>query len=489
MMTENAEVLVQSRSKACATCIKRKTKCDKTRPVCSQCIKGGWQCPGYVKVWKKREAKSRKTQPRYDQEWLPGQEPKNEPLESRPKGVKVAIRRKSQAQSASTTLIDLFSLTSTPSDASLLVQLVDHLEGNKLPGMTIRNLGSFFPFIPSRLGHSRALDDAVQCICTAYSALLCSHESVIGQDRREYYQALRSLRLACQDKDEVLSSNVLCAAVLLSWYEILADNLDDSWITHVGGCATLVQLRGPAQHKSGFDHALLKAEEGSITIDSFLKHRPCFLDTPPWRSVVDHPTELSALRSSAVGPVNATLARLSTIINELDNLSSLSSLEAEKTILNFCNLRSEIKTRLAQSLKGAEIHSPIICCKDSNYLLLIDTTLLQLLDSPGIPPDIISLVLGALNLQAQNVTLPILRQYLEAQVSSHFELFKGKLVLASIATPFSMRKMCFLCRVMGEERRKRQGKLHPVWVEFERTIQGVSERGWLQRVKGEAVEL
>jgi len=145
---------------------------------------------------------------------------KDEPLESRPKGVKVAIRRKSQTQSGSPTPLDLFSLCSTPSDSPLIVQLVDHLDDNKPPGMTIRNLGSFFPFIPSRLGHSRALDDAVQCICTAYSALLCSDGSLIGQDRREYYQALKSLRLACQDKDEVLSSNVLCAAVLLSWYEV-----------------------------------------------------------------------------------------------------------------------------------------------------------------------------------------------------------------------------------------------------------------------------
>ncbi|PMD37555.1 hypothetical protein L207DRAFT_585898 [Hyaloscypha variabilis F] len=488
-MTESAQILVQSRSKACATCIKRKTKCDKTRPVCSQCIKAGWQCPGYVKVWTKRETKGRKTRPRYDQEWLPGQELQHEPLESRPKGVKVAIRRKSQAQSTSPTSIDLFSLSATPSDSSLMVQLVDHLEENKPPGMTIRNLGSFFPFIPSRLGHSRALDDAVQCICTSYSALLCSNGSAIGQDRREYYQALRSLRLACQDKDEVLSSNVLCAAVLLSWYEILADNLDDSWITHVGGCATLVQLRGPARHQTGFDHALLKAEEGSMTIDSFLKHRPCFLDTPPWRSIVDHPTELSELRSSAVGPVNATLARLSTLINELDNLSSLSSFEAEQTILAFCTLRNDIRARLALSLKGAEIHTPIICCKDSNYLLLIDTTLLQLLDSPDLSQEIFSLVLGAFNFEAQNITLPFFRQYLETQVQSHFEMFKEKLVLASRATPFSMRKMCFLCRVMGEERRRRKGTLHPVWVEFEQAIQGISERGWVERVKGEVVEL
>lgn len=39
-------------------------QCDRTRPACSQCIQSGWQCPGYVKTWKKREIKSRKTRPR-----------------------------------------------------------------------------------------------------------------------------------------------------------------------------------------------------------------------------------------------------------------------------------------------------------------------------------------------------------------------------------------------------------------------------------------
>ena len=226
-----------------------------------------------------------------------------------------------------------------------------------------------------------------------------------------------------------------------------------------------------------------------MTIDSFLKHRPCFLDTPVWRSIVNHPTELSELRSSAVGPVNATLARLSTLINELDNLSSLSSSKAEQIITTFCILRKDIKARLEQSLKEAEIYTPIICCKDSNYLLLIDTTVLQLLDSPDLPPDTFCLVLSAFNLEPKSVMLPVLRQYLSTQIANHFEMFKEQLVLASRATPFSMRKMCFLCRVMGEERRRGKGILHPVWVEFEKAVQGVSERGWVERLKGEAVAL
>ena len=155
-----------------------------------------------------------------DQEWLPGQDSKREFLELQPNGVKVAIRRKSQLPSKSPTQIDLFSLPTVPSNSPLLVQLIDHLDSTKPPGIVINNLGSFFPFIPQRLGHCKALDDAVRCICTAYSAFLRFNGSVIGQDRQAYSQALRSLRLACQDKNDVLSSNVLCAAILLSWHEV-----------------------------------------------------------------------------------------------------------------------------------------------------------------------------------------------------------------------------------------------------------------------------
>jgi len=163
----------------------------------------------------------------------------------------------------------------------LLLQLLDHLDSRRHIGLQIENMGSFFRFIPPRLGYSRALDHAVQCVCSAYSSLLQPKDSKVDQHRRQYYRALRSLRLACLDKDQVLSSNVLCATILLSWYEvrfrphlpdskiaqqlkILADNLDDSCITHVRGSSSLIQLRGPARHQTGFGHALLKADEGYI---------------------------------------------------------------------------------------------------------------------------------------------------------------------------------------------------------------------------------
>lgn len=49
---------------------------------------------------------------------------------------------------------------------------------------------------------------------------------------------------------------------------MLADNLDESWFTHIGGTSRLIKLRGPARHRSGFALALLKAQEGLVVGDS-----------------------------------------------------------------------------------------------------------------------------------------------------------------------------------------------------------------------------
>lgn len=229
------------------------------------------------------------------------------------------------------------------------------------------------------------------------------------------------------------------------------------------------------------------------TIDSFLKHRSCFLDTPPWRSIADQPTELSTSRSLAVGPVNRTLARISSLIYELDSLSSLSAPEAEGIIIAICNLRQDIKIRLAANLeKISEIYTPIICTKDSYYLLLIDTTLLKPLSTPNLRPEILPLILGTFpcfSFQTRTISLTAFCGYLERELSDHLEIFKENLVLASKATPFPLRKMLFWCRVVGEERRRRESVVHPVWIEAEKAIQEVRNKTWVERAMGEAVQL
>lgn len=114
----------------------------------------------------------------------------------------------------------LTTLSITPPSLSLAQSVVFHLNGASNPGMNLQNLGPFFQFVPARLGHSAALDAAVQCICTIYVAVLNQNDFSDPIDRREYYHALKCLRESVSSPGEALSSNTLCAAVILSWYEV-----------------------------------------------------------------------------------------------------------------------------------------------------------------------------------------------------------------------------------------------------------------------------
>jgi hypothetical protein len=86
--------------------------------------------------------------------------------------------------------------------------------------MSLLDMGPYFRHIPQRLGQNQALDDAVRCICTVYKSTLTGNRSASALGRGDYYKALKSLRLSVLNPEEALSSNTLCAAVILSWYEV-----------------------------------------------------------------------------------------------------------------------------------------------------------------------------------------------------------------------------------------------------------------------------
>lgn len=108
----------------------------------------------------------------------------------------------------------------TSRSLALAQKLVGLLEEDKNMGTKIQSLGYFILYIPSRLGHSQALDDATECISESYISALKPAGRRSKQDRNLYFLALKSLRQSILDESTALSSNVLAAAVLLSWYEV-----------------------------------------------------------------------------------------------------------------------------------------------------------------------------------------------------------------------------------------------------------------------------
>jgi hypothetical protein len=91
--------------------------------------------------------------------------------------------------------------------------------------------------IPARLGRNDALDAAVHCLCSAYIGFLSSNTKA---ETTLYPRALLSLRQYLSREDTLLSSEVLCAVVCLSWYEVGSDG-------HKAVITPADRAAGPAQ--------------------------------------------------------------------------------------------------------------------------------------------------------------------------------------------------------------------------------------------------
>jgi hypothetical protein len=79
--------------------------------------------------------------------------------------------------------------------------------------------GSWISFIPSHLGHNRALDAAVDCTTCAFDGLVFQETIKKRQARRKYIKALLILQNVLNGPD-ALSAETLCAMMLLSLFEV-----------------------------------------------------------------------------------------------------------------------------------------------------------------------------------------------------------------------------------------------------------------------------
>jgi hypothetical protein len=100
---------------------------------------------------------------------------------------------------------------------ALLRDLVQCLSLTQSPTKSLSQIGCFIWFVPARLGICRALDDAVSCLCAAYTAFLSS-KPVRGKSG--FTRALQALQLSLRDEKEAMSAEVLCASICLSWYGV-----------------------------------------------------------------------------------------------------------------------------------------------------------------------------------------------------------------------------------------------------------------------------
>lgn len=94
--------------------------------------------------------------------------------------------------------------------------------GSKVKGSLIplQSVGSFFEFIPARLGYNEALDKAVSCLCSIYRGAPSAPYNHQQEIYQSYIRALSSLREHISDTSLRITSETLCASILLQMCEV-----------------------------------------------------------------------------------------------------------------------------------------------------------------------------------------------------------------------------------------------------------------------------
>lgn len=162
-------------------------QCDERFPTCANCERSGRVCPG---------PKSR---------FIAYVEPgKEEHLDF---------------GNSSATTLNL--LPAHSADQELAYELVHRLESVQYVGSQLQMIGRFFHHLPSRVGHSAALDAALRALLHEHRAFIEYGSSVrTSEDVKDYSEALRLIRNDLTSHRSKTSTETICAALVLGLYEV-----------------------------------------------------------------------------------------------------------------------------------------------------------------------------------------------------------------------------------------------------------------------------
>ncbi|KAJ5669101.1 hypothetical protein N7462_010171 [Penicillium macrosclerotiorum] len=270
------------RSSGCATCVKRRVKCDERVPGCAKCEKYGTLCPGYDRGFKFIAGKPYRTRRR--------QADTQETQSNRKRSETSSLAPSSNTQVATQMALQWQRPASLVSSQLNVLQSLGILidDFSQPQPMTQKHVVShWFNYLPSVYGHSRTLDATIRSFAANHFGTVLQNHQMIAYARSSYGEALRRLRKSLESPSESLSTHVFCAVVLLCMYELFADvETPDSWMKHAKGLGQLVKIRGPERYRNELDIVLLKASRGLIVMHSMFSGEDCFLAAEEWHHMM-----------------------------------------------------------------------------------------------------------------------------------------------------------------------------------------------------------
>ncbi|KAK3943018.1 hypothetical protein QBC46DRAFT_378732 [Diplogelasinospora grovesii] len=303
-------------STGCHLCVKRRVKCDETRPGCARCAKYGAACPGYDRelkfvTYKQTAARSRKRKPSPGRS-AAGQCSNPETHTVPDDGVlrQEELGSESGAQllrTAASTDPDTWECADAvtqrttrlylyPSNnrAQLICNMIQTLSQTEKTNSEVMVFAPWFNHVPQHLGKKPALDSAMAAFTMHLLGKAENDERLVGESRSVYGQSLSALQRALNHAAEWKSSETLCATMILTLFELFAGTSDPSrgtadprsWMKHASGVSWLLQQRGPDAHREPWDRSMLLSFRTPIIMNSMFSGSDCFLAKRKWQLVL-----------------------------------------------------------------------------------------------------------------------------------------------------------------------------------------------------------
>ncbi|CAI6274566.1 unnamed protein product [Periconia digitata] len=303
------------KSSRCGTCRKRKVKCDEVKPVCGPCQKKNRVCEAPVSKYK------------FTEEHTTGASSAPPPIQTTFPALKlekIAIVRSVPASDGGgffqtmrlvrgrqnrpqdkinnrhSVIRKSPQMSSTESLQHTLCQTFQMYTG----GYRISALASFVTEIPARLGHSEALDCAVACLVNCHASL-CRNQAPVNDRMQEklYAKSIVALQRALEDRVGGFTDETLAAVSIIGQVELFGGGCqgESKWVSHAGGAAKLLQIRGPEYCKTKFSKMLVSMQRMNSLAASIIRGEDCFFADSSWQQI-----SYDELFTPEIHPVNVT---------------------------------------------------------------------------------------------------------------------------------------------------------------------------------------
>ncbi|KAG4432109.1 hypothetical protein IFR05_012408 [Cadophora sp. M221] len=343
-------------SAGCSECRKRKTRCDRSTPSCSQCIRAHRTCPGYrnqldlmfrnesdaVKVKAVKSKQISRTKSTSPIEQLPQNPVSSEELDDDfSQGNNVAKYSKKHVNN---------------SDALCITNMMPNY--SMFPTLEERSFAFFGTMAPTwfrtfdlveTLCSKADIEEHLQAGISAVGLASFSNASyapeLMARARKDYVKALQLTNEALRSPTAVKKDSTLFSVMVLSIYEMISGTNErslDSWTEHIKGAAALVKLRGNEQFKSPAGQRMFLQVSSNLMLSCIQRTLPMpehiiklrdeaanymDIDSPAWRLsgiIIDFTIFRSKVRDcEVVGPRNVIKEALEIdqrFIDEFENL-------------------------------------------------------------------------------------------------------------------------------------------------------------------------